>query len=291
MSNVPPEVEVVTALPVIPPRRPESNKGDYGRILVAAGCRGMAGAAVLCAGAALRSGAGLVRLAVPQELLSQVTVANPCYTTAPLAQDDYGRFHLISAPDLLLLAQADTAMALGPGLGRGDGITSLVASLLDAVTIPLVVDADGLNALRGNLGYLVKRRAPTILTPHPGEFARLIYSDVPSLEANRESFTVQFAAEHNVVLVLKGHRSIVTDGRRLYLNTTGNPGMATGGSGDVLTGVIAGLLGQGLEPFAAAQLGVYVHGLAGDLARDALGEISMIATDVMNYLPAAFKKL
>jgi ADP-dependent NAD(P)H-hydrate dehydratase len=281
--------EIVTKVAKLPPRQADGNKGNYGRVLVAAGCRGMSGAAVLCASAALRSGAGLVRLAVPAEILPQVTVANPCYTTAPLPEDDYGRFDRQAGEDLLALAEADDVIALGPGIGRSDGITGLVLMLMEQVKIPMVLDADAINGLRGNTKHLKNRPAPTILTPHSGEFARLLFSDVGAVQAQRQELALQFAAEHNVVLVLKGHQSIVTNGKQIYINTTGNPGMATGGSGDVLTGVIAALLGQGLKPFEAAQLGVYVHGLAGDLARDALGEVSLIATDLLQFLPPAFR--
>jgi len=281
--------EIVTQVVKLPPRQPDGNKGNYGRILVVAGCRGMSGAAVLCASGALRSGAGLVRLAVPEEILPLVAVANPCYTTAPLPQDDYGRLDEQAGEDLIALAEADDVMAMGPGIGHSEAITNLVLLLLEQVRIPLVIDADAINGLRGNAKHLMNRAGPTILTPHPGEFARLLFTDVSTVQAQRQDLAMRFAADHGVVLVLKGHRSIVTDGKQVYINTTGNPGMATGGSGDVLTGIIAALLGQKLKPFDAAQLGVYVHGLAGDLARGAMGEVSLIATDLLTYLPAAFK--
>jgi NAD(P)H-hydrate epimerase len=283
-----PTLEIVTELPALPPRPAASNKGDFGRVLVAAGSRGMAGAAVLCATAALRGGAGLVRLAVPAEVLPQVAIANPCYLTAALPQDLDGRFALQAEEPLLALAQASTVLAVGPGLGRSPDLSALVASLLARVTAPLVLDADGLNAVLKQTDRLQQHRGPLVLTPHPGEFARLVGGDVPTVQAFRQELAVCFALEYDVVLVLKGHRTVVTNGRRVYLNTTGNPGMATGGTGDVLTGLIAALLGQGLEPFAAAQLGVYLHGLAGDLARDDLGEVSLIATDLIDYLPRAF---
>ncbi|MFL5244831.1 MAG: NAD(P)H-hydrate dehydratase [Gemmataceae bacterium] len=289
MTSSPLNPAIVMQVAKLPPRDPDGNKGDYGRILVVAGCRGMSGAAVLCATGALRSGAGLVRLAVPEEILPQVTVGNPCYTTAPLPQDDYGRLAEQAGDDLLALAEADDVMAIGPGIGRSETITKLVLSLLEQARIPVVIDADAINGLRGNAKHLVNRAGPTILTPHPGEFARLLFTDVPTVQSQRQDLAVRFASEHRVVLVLKGHRSIVTDGKQVYINTTGNPGMATGGSGDVLTGIIAALLGQKLSPFEAAQLGVYVHGLAGDLARDVMGEVSLIATDLLDYLPAAFK--
>jgi ADP-dependent NAD(P)H-hydrate dehydratase len=282
-------LEPISQLAVLPERPPDSNKGSYGRVLVIAGSRGMSGAAVLCASAALRGGAGLVRLAVPQEVLPIVASANPCYLTAPLPQDENGQLAAAGERDILDLVELNEVVALGPGLGRSPTLDRLVAHLVRGIKVPLVLDADALNALASEVSSLQGRLAPTILTPHPGEFARLIKTSVGAVQADRQELAARFAAEHRVVLVLKGHGTIVTDGRRVYRNTTGNPAMATGGTGDVLTGMIAALLGQHLEPFAAAQLGVHVHGLAGDLARDALGEVSLIASDLLDYLPRAFR--
>jgi ADP-dependent NAD(P)H-hydrate dehydratase len=280
--------EVVTRLPVLPPRAADSNKGNFGRVLVVAGSRGMSGAAVLCGSAALRGGAGLVRVALPQEILPIVAAGNPCYMTAPLPQDEHGGLAEAARDDLLSLARANGVTAFGPGLGRGPVIGPLLEALLTQTPTPLVLDADGLNALPPHLGLLRFRAAPLILTPHPGEFGRLIGREIADVQARRQELAVGFAAEHGVVLVLKGHGTVVTDGRRVYINNTGNPGMATAGSGDVLTGVIAALAGQGLDAFAAAQLGVYLHGLAGDLARADLGEIGLIASDLLYHLPRAF---
>jgi NAD(P)H-hydrate epimerase len=207
--------------------------------------------------------------------------------TAGLPYDAQGRLDAPAQSELLALVQANDVVALGPGLGQTPAISSLARSVLQTPS-PLVLDADGLNALHGDTIPLRGRGAPLVITPHPGEFARLMNSDVATVVAQREERAPRFAAEHALVLVLKGHQTLVTDGRRIYRNTTGNPGMATGGSGDVLTGLIAALLGQDLDAFAAAQLGVYLHGLAGDLARDELGEVSLIASDVLAYLPRAF---
>jgi hydroxyethylthiazole kinase-like uncharacterized protein yjeF len=191
--------------------------------------------------------------------------------------------------DLLTLASSHDVMALGPGLGRSSALTTLLATLLERQQMPIVLDADGLNAFVQHTVRL-RRSAPLILTPHPGEFGRLLNIDTATVQAHRRDLALGFAAENGLVLLLKGHGTIVTDGRRVYQNTTGNPGMATAGSGDVLTGLVAALLAQGLEPFAAAQLGAHVHGLAGDLARDADGEVGMIATDVLAYLPRALQQ-
>jgi NAD(P)H-hydrate epimerase len=165
----------------------------------------------------------------------------------------------------------------------------VLVEVLRSDTTPIVIDADGLNALSHRLDVLKANKRPVVLTPHPGEFARLLGCSIPEIQARRQECAVRFAEEHKVVVVLKGHGTVVTDGDRVYVNATGNAGMATGGTGDVLGGLIAALIGQGLEAFAAAQLGVYLHGLAGDKARDELGEASLIASDLIDYLPRAFE--
>jgi ADP-dependent NAD(P)H-hydrate dehydratase len=283
-----PTPDIVREVPRLAPRDPDANKGDFGRVLVVAGSRGMSGAAVLCASAALRGGAGLVRVAVPEGVLPIIAAGNPCYMTVPLPQDNDGRLSADAGPELVEVMNHSTVVAVGPGLGRGDGVSAVVRDVLGKTTLPLVIDADGLNALPPFLELLKSRTGPCILTPHPGEFARLLGCDVPNVQAHREELAVRFAADHGVVLVLKGRHTLVSDGRRLYVNDTGNPGMATGGTGDVLTGLTAALLAQGLEPFTAAQLAVYLHGSAGDLARDALGETALIAADLLESLPYAF---
>lgn len=279
--------EIVTQLPVLPPRPPDSNKGSFGKVVIVAGSRGMSGAAVLAGSAALRGGAGLVRVAVPAGILPIVASANPCYLTAPLPEDSDGRVSAEAEEPIVQLMDGWDVAAVGPGFGRGPGVASVVHAALRRLTVPLVLDADGLNTLEGNTEPLRQRQAPLVITPHPGEFARLTGKSIAEIQQRRQELAVAFAAENRLILVLKGHRTIVTDGRRFYVNTTGNPGMATGGTGDVLTGLIAALLGQGLEPFAAAQLGVHRHGLAGDLARDQIGEVGMVASDLLTYLPQA----
>jgi len=281
-------MEHITQLPTLSRRDPDSNKGDFGKILVIAGSRGMSGAAVLCGSAALRGGAGLVRVAVPQEIWPIVAAANPCLMTAPMAQDDHGRISAAAAGDLVDLAQAYDVVALGPGLGGSADLSTLVATLLQQVSRPLVLDADGLNAIAARPEVLGKHAGPVLITPHPGEFARLLHCDTVAVQGCRQELAVEFAGKHGLIVVLKGHATVVSDGQRVYQNNTGNPGMATAGAGDVLTGLIAALLGQGLEAFAAAQLGAHVHGRAGDMARDDLGERGLIATDLLSYLPRAF---
>ena len=225
---------------------------------------------------------------MPREIQSIVAASNPCYTTICLPQDDNGRVDDTAEPDLMEKARQNDVIAAGPGLGQSPCVSRLIQALLRWSNVPLVLDADALNNLQGHLALLKQSPVPRILTPHPGEFAGLLQMKTAEVQAQRQELAVRFAAEHGVVLVLKGHGTLVTDGRQLYHNTTGNPGMATGGTGDVLAGLIAALAGQGLLPFTAAQLGVYLHGLAGDLARNVLGEESLTAADLLDYLPRAF---
>ncbi len=286
-----PNLQIVTNLPALAERAPESHKGTFGKVLVVAGSRGMTGAAILCATATLRSGAGLVKVALPKETWSVVALGYPSYTTIPLPQDGAGRLCSSCLAALLEEAKANDVMALGPGLGQSEDLKKLVPQVVGRSPIPVVLDADGINAFVGQKEQLTNPDSPIILTPHPGEFARLIGVPIRALENDREQMVSEFAQQHRVIVVLKGHQTLVTDGTKLYRNTTGNPGMATGGSGDVLTGIIAALLGQKLEPFAAAQLGAFVHGTAGDLARDAVGAVSMTSADLLDFLAPAFQKL
>ncbi|MCS7046702.1 MAG: NAD(P)H-hydrate dehydratase [Gemmataceae bacterium] len=286
----PSDWQIIDGLPPLPPRKPDSNKGTFGRVLVIAGSRGMSGAAVLSASAALRAGAGLVRLAVPAEVQPLAATANPCLMTEGWPQDAAGRFAALTPRELALRTAGNDVIALGPGLGRSRGLTLLVQNLLAQWTKPLVLDADGLNNLAADGGALGAHGGPVVITPHPGEFARLLQTDVASVQAQRRESAANYARQHGVVVVLKGHATVVTDGRQLFVNATGNPGMATAGSGDVLSGVLAALLAQGLAPFAAACCAVHCHGLAGDLAAAARGQVGLIATDLLDYLPAALRQ-
>lgn len=273
-------------LPRLPPRRPDSHKADFGRALLIGGSRGMAGAIALSGMSALRGGAGLVKLAVPEVCLDVVAAFEPSYMTAPLPCDSLGRISIAAKDALHELAAVATCIACGPGLGRTDDLTKLVDWLYHTMTQPLVLDADALNALASQRDGLDNPGGPRILTPHPGEFGRLVGGQrlSPDQQARR---AVELARQHGLIIVLKGHRTLITDGEREVRNTTGNPGLATGGTGDVLTGLITALVCQGLAPFDAAQLGVYLHGLAGDLAAADLGQVSMIASDLLRYLPQA----
>jgi NAD(P)H-hydrate epimerase len=273
-------------LPRLPPRKPDAHKGDFGLALVVGGSRGMAGAAALAGMAALRGGAGLVRLAVPDAVLETVAGFEPSYMTVPLAADGAGRIAAAAADRIVELAEPATAIACGPGLGRSADLNGLIAQLYQQIDKPMVFDADALNALSTQPDVLAHPGGPRVLTPHPGEFARLIGKKLAA-DASSDA-AAQLAARCGVVIVLKGHRTLVTDGRCHAVNSTGNPGMATGGTGDVLTGLITALLCQRLVPLDAARLGVHLHGLAGDLAADKLGQVSLVARDLISFLPQAF---
>jgi len=281
-------LQTIIELPRLEPRSPDSNKGRFGRVLIVAGSYGMSGAAVLCGSAALRGGAGIVRIAVPNSILPIVAAGNPCYMTVPLPNDADGRVDEGSERVLLEQVQVSDVVALGPGLGPSAALSKFLPRLIPHIRIPMVLDADGLNAFIHDADQLSLHAGPLVITPHPGEFARLLGTDVKQVQANREDLAARFAQQQGIVVLLKGQHTVVTDGQRIYRNSTGNPGMATGGSGDVLTGLIAALLGQGLDPFASAQLGAYLHGVAGDLANGELGEVGMIAADLIDYLPHAF---
>jgi NAD(P)H-hydrate epimerase len=278
-----------TRLPYLPPRDPDSHKGDYGRALLIGGSRGMAGAIALAGRATLRSGAGLVTLAVPGSVQDLVASFEPSYMTHALA-DENGRIGSTAAEALNELAQSATVVAIGPGLGRDSALTQLVALLYCDIKKPMVVDADALFALAESSGILSGPGGPRVLTPHPGEFER--FTNERPEKPRRVNAAAELAARDSTkqtVVVLKGHQTVITDGQRYSLNKTGNPGMATGGSGDVLTGIVTGLLCQGLDPFDAARLGTYLHGSAGDMAAESIGQIPLIATDLIDFLPPAFQ--
>lgn len=278
-------------LPKLPTRAHTGHKGTYGKVLIVAGSRGMSGAAVLCGHAALRSGAGVVQVACPADIQPVVATAYPGYTTLGIRQHADGTFGDGAAEEVAELARTADVLALGPGLGRESGTGAFVRSVLDRVKeTPIVLDADGLFAV-SPFAVEYRREAPTVLTPHPGEFARLTGSEAPKTDAERSEQAVAFARKFGCVLLLKGSGTVVTDGAHLYRNATGNPGMATGGSGDVLSGVIAALVGQGLSALDAAVLGAWAHGRAGDHGARALGQTALTATDLIDYLPAAFREL
>lgn len=281
---------IIPPLPRLLPRRPDSHKGDFGRALLIGGSQGMAGSIALAGLAALRSGVGLLKIATPEVIQATVASFDACAMTIGLPADAAGRIALSARQAIEAAADEATAVAIGPGLGRSSELNDLVAGLYSGLKKPLVIDADGLNALATRIATLPRPPAPRILTPHPGEFARL--TGEPKIEVHqRESLAQSFAERTGTVVVLKGHRTVITDGFQVALNLTGNPGMATGGTGDVLTGIITALVCQGMPAYEAARLGVHVHGLAGDLAAAELGQIALIATDLIRYLPRAWKQV
>jgi NAD(P)H-hydrate epimerase len=275
---------------LITPRTPDSHKGDYGRILVVAGSRGKTGAAHLAAIGALRSGAGLVTVATPASSQAVVAAMAPEYMTEGLAEADGGL-----APDAVdrVLDLARDVIAIGPGLGQAAATREFVMRLVDRGTTPLVIDADGLNAFGADPDRLSGREGrDVIITPHPGEMGRLIGMSTDEVQANRLGVARNFAASHRVYVVLKGHRTIIaTPDEKIFINPTGNPGMATGGTGDILTGMIAAWLAQLLDAEAACKVAVYLHGLAGDLAEADEGEVAMTAVDVAGHLGDAILEL
>ncbi len=295
--------ETPTPLPTLAPRQADSHKGDYGRVLVVGGSRGMGGAAALAGLATLRSGAGLVTIATPASVQATVASFSPCLMTVALVQDDDGVIDFANIVDLAEARDAYDVWAIGPGLGRSAGVAELVAQLYRDVPKPMVVDADGLNALAAGLArnpkLLDKPAGPRLLTPHPGEFGRLakaagtggVATGSAAERAEHVAALCQRDSSGRTVVILKGHESVIGDGRRYAVNSTGNPGMATGGTGDCLTGVAAGLLAQGLDAWSAARLAAHVHGLAGDSAATELGQVSLIASDLIDYLPRAFVSL
>ncbi|MBI3009458.1 MAG: NAD(P)H-hydrate dehydratase [Candidatus Omnitrophica bacterium] len=273
---------------LLPVRNVASHKGDFGHVYCIAGSRGLSGAAALCAQAALRAGAGLVSLAVPKSLHDPMAAKLTEVMLHPLAETKQGSLSLQAFPEILDWLEQMDAIALGPGLSQNPQTAELIRRLLPRIVKPLVVDADGLNALVGEIDLLKKLTLPVILTPHPGEMGRLVNLSVSDIQRDRQRIAIELARKYRVVVVLKGAGTVVTnfDGS-LYVNETGNPGMATGGCGDVLAGLIAGLLGQKLSPFDAARLGVYLHGLAADLAASQVGPVGLIASDIADRIPQA----
>lgn len=282
-------IERFETIPALKRRNLESHKGDYGSVLVIAGSRGMAGAAALAGAGALRSGAGKVCVACPFEVQPTVASFEPSYMTYPLADDATGHIDFLAcSADLRTLIAKSSVLVLGPGIGQTESTSALTRWIVEKETLPTVIDADGLNVLAGQSSLLGSLTRPVVITPHPQELSRLTGETVDAIQSDREGHAQCLASHPNLVVVLKGAGTIVTDGTRVYKNRTGNPGMATGGSGDVLSGIIGSMIAQGLPAFEAAVLGVYAHGLAGDIAKDQNGEVGMIAGDIVDSLADAF---
>jgi len=278
---------VGAALP--PPRLPDTHKGTYGRVFVVGGSTGMSGAVVLACRGALRAGAGLTTAVVPRGINASVEAALIEATSVPTDECASGSFSVSAVPEILSAVSGADAVALGPGLSRHEEAAEVAALLLEELACPVVLDADGLTAFGGRLDRLARSRAPRVLTPHPGEAAALLCWTVAEVQRDRRAAVERLTAETGSAVVLKGSRTLVAlPTGELRVNVTGNPGMATGGSGDVLTGLIAALLAQRLPPLEAACAGVFLHGLAGDLAARSRGEQSVVAGDLVDALPDAF---
>jgi NAD(P)H-hydrate epimerase len=289
-----PQIELLTredVRPLLEPRVADSHKGDFGRVLVIAGSRGKTGAAHLSGMGALRAGAGLVTIATPASCLPIVASLAPEFMTEPLAETPDGQLTAAAVERVMEFSQ--DVIACGPGLGRGSSVGDFMRALIDRAELPLVLDADALTVLADEPGRLTGREErDIIITPHPGEMARLIGSSTDHVQAHRIEVASDFAKAHHAYVVLKGHRTIIaTPEGRVFINPTGNAGMATGGTGDVLTGMIAAFLAQLLDAEAACRLAVFLHGTAGDLAEASEGEVAMTATDVLAHVGEAVTAL
>lgn len=271
-------------LSLLPDRNPWGHKGNFGKLLLLCGSRGYTGAAFFTAMGALRSGAGLVFLGVPESIygIEAVKLNEPVIFPLP---DAGGRLSADAVPEILTRFPQMDAVLVGPGLGQSEGTLAVVRAVLEKAECPVVVDADGINVLSAHRDLLRGRKSPTILTPHDGEFARL----GGVIGEDRMAAAAALAEELGCVVLLKGHETCITDGTDGYLNPTGNPGMAVGGSGDVLAGVITALLGAGLPPLEAAACGAWLHGAAGDRCAAELGQYGMLPTDMLSALPRLMK--
>ena len=271
-------------LKILPDRDPFAHKGKFGKILLLCGSEGYTGAAALASMGALRSGAGLVFLGVPRSIYAIEAVKLTEAIVFPLPDED-GKLSVDAIPEILDRLPKLDAVLVGPGLGQSPGVREVVKTVLERANCPVVLDADGINVATAHMDILRGRTAPTILTPHDGEFARL----GGILSEDRVTAAEQMALRLGCIMLLKGHRTVITDGSTTYINHTGNPGMAVGGSGDVLAGIIVSLLGQGIEPLEAAACGAWLHGAAGDRCAAEMGQYGMLPTDMLNVLPRLLK--
>jgi len=291
-NAVPQEIEPSDVKAMLKPRNPQSNKGDYGKLLCLCGSEGMAGAAIMSAKSALRCGVGIVNVALPIPIYPIVAsqVAESVFTLL-----DYflsGEISPKSRADLLKAFSAASACLIGCGLGNNSITSNIVCDLIPNSKIPLIIDADGINIIAGNINILKEVRVPVILTPHPGEMARLLNTTVEDVQQHRLAYAKRFAQQYNVILVLKGAGTLIAEPNgTVHLNTTGNAGMAKAGSGDVLAGMIASFVAQGIEPAVAAAGAVYLHGEAGDRCAAELSKCAMLPTDLINMLPRLFLEM
>jgi hydroxyethylthiazole kinase-like uncharacterized protein yjeF len=289
------QLNVITArdiAPLLAPRPVDSNKGKYGHVLVIGGSEGKAGAAAMAGMSVLRSGGGLSTVATPKSVLATVAGFHPEVMTEPLAETAAGAISEGALARLYELAKGKTVLAIGPGLSRDTEAAATARSLVAKCPTPMVVDADGLNAFEGHIEELNGKDRSLVITPHPGEMARLAGCATAEVQADRLGTARKFAREHCLIVVLKGYRTLIVrpDGEA-WVSTTGNPGMSTGGTGDILTGMVAGMMAQHPENIFLAVIGaVHLHGLAGDVMRESVGENSLVATDLLRGLPEAFRR-
>lgn len=278
------ELDHESVLQRLPDRPLEAHKGDFGKVLLLCGSRGFTGAAALAAMGALRSGAGLVYLGVPESIYAIEAIKLNEAIVFPLP-DEEGRYSDAAAKEIIKLLPKMDAVLIGCGMGQSDGAMSVLKTVLTEAVCPVVVDADGINLLAAHKDILRGRKACTVLTPHEGEFQRLFGPIVP----DRKNAAEMLSQELGCITLLKGYRSVITDGKHTYCNPTGNPGMAVGGSGDLLAGIIVSLLGQGLPCLEAAAIGAWLHGAVGDLCAQQIGQYGMLPTDMLHYLPRLMK--
>ncbi len=278
------ELNHESVLSILPERAPLGHKGTFGRVLLLCGSKGFTGAAYLAAMGALRSGAGLVFLAVPESIyaIEAVKLDEPVVLSLP---DKNGKLSEAAIPEILERLPQMDAVLIGCGLGQSEDTFQVVKAVLEHAQCPVVLDADGINILSGHKDILRGRKGTTILTPHDGEFTRI----GGVIQDDRMASARELAQELGCIVLLKGHRTCITDGEVCYVNRTGNPGMAVGGSGDVLAGIITALLGQGIAPLEAAACGAWLHGAAGDICAADIGQYGMIPTDMLRVLPRLMK--
>ncbi len=287
-------ITVREVAPLIGPRRADANKGNFGHVLVIGGSVGKAGAAAMAGMAALRAGAGLSTVCTPKAVLPTVAGFHPEVMTEPLEETEAGGISMRALDRRVdALVKGKTVLAVGPGISRHAETAEFARTVVKKYKIPIVLDADGLNAFEGHAAKLNGRARSLVITPHPGEMARLAGSTVAAVQRDRLNVARTFAREHEVIVVLKGHRTLIAqpDGE-VWVNTTGNPGMATGGTGDILTGMISGFIAQNPDRIVEAMIAaVHLHGLAGDVACESMGEHSLVATDLLKALPEAFRRV
>ncbi len=289
-------LNVITArevAPLIGPRPADSNKGNFGHVLVIGGSLGKSGAAAMAGFSALRMGTGLSTVATPRSVLATVAGFHPELMTEPLLETDAGTISQKALEQIEELAKSKTVLAIGPGVSRNSETAECVRTVVKTTKVPIVLDADGLNAFEGRTSELNGNGRSLVITPHPGEMARLAGCSMADVQRDRMKMARAFARDHNLIVVLKGHRTLIAKpSGEVWVNTTGNPGMATGGTGDILTGMVSGMIAQNPgRVFEAVIAAVHLHGLAGDVARESMGEQCMVATDLIKALPTALRQV